>query len=188
MHNHLTLHLILTAHEGWFAVFCHLYFKATSYLRKNMQWRLLLYSRQYFSVLCISPVSGSDFWDHFSVPSYFLPPWPWVVRPKGYFLDRPLIFSPGDVSRYFLPPILSSSGCSAEQAVPTCTLFTAVSQVSDLNSPCSWLHFLKPSLHILSCCTICGATPHALELLAVILHSAFIKLSRSHSPGDGGRL
>lgn len=132
-------------------------------------------------------VSGSDFWDH-SVPSYFLPPWPWAVRPKCYFLDRPLIFSPGDVSRYFLPPILSSSGCSAEQALPTRTLFTAVSQVSDLNSPCSWLHFLKPSLHILLCCTICGATPHALELLAVILYSAFIKLSRSHSPGDGGRL
>lgn len=112
------LHLILTAHGGWSAVFCHLYFKATSYLGKNMQWCFHTVGNIFLYSVFHLTVSGSDSWDHFSVPSDFLPAWPWAVMPKNYFLDRPLTFFPGDVNHYFLPPILSSSGCSAGPTNP----------------------------------------------------------------------
>lgn len=153
-------------------------------MAENMQWRFCFHTTSK-----IIPVfyftSKSNSWDQFSVPSDFLPAqtwstdhhitsftslFSWAEKLKCCFLDIPLTFSPGDVSCYFLPRCISMA---AQQALPTCIPFAAVSQISVVNSPSRWLH--------LSTSSFSAFTSSNAPLILVPLHTHQVKNSSSNS-------
>lgn len=136
---------------------------------------LLPHSRQDPCIICIllhcfqikllSPVL-SFFW--FPCCSHLIYRSPPLCHPsllgwkaQGLLSNRPLTFSPGDVSNYFLPSILSFCGC------------LTVSQVSVLNSPSKGLH--------LSTSWFSAFTSLNSVLILVPLHTHHVKTSSSNS-------
>ena len=147
--------LFLEAHMTWSALFWQHYFKAISDLGKKyaVTHLQIWYSRQDFSIICISlHFFVSNSWKQLSVPSDFFPahssftdhhivsctssfsPAMWLKSPRVISLiDHSLFPQVMLVTISSLPFYLS---VAAQQALPTCALFTAVSQVFVLNSPC----------------------------------------------------